>query len=454
MKYVKIRAKNYNEALMQLRMKYGEEAIPISHKYVKEGGILGGALFAKNVVELTAAYHDRAFKGKTAVAPSSPSLLSKKKGIDLRVDDDVTRSLLSTPMEEEEHAGNGFISELRKAANTGVYGSNGKTVAPQIEIPSRDQRSSKPAASTSGGDIILSKEEYQNLKRYERDFNDVKDKLDRLNARSDEGISSPQIEELVPYAELLEKNDFGIDRRKTILESVSRSLSREEMKDSAKIEKTFRDLVKSRIVVSGPISAGSRRKIVMLVGPTGVGKTTSLAKLGAIFSFKEGKSVAFVTIDTYRIAATEQLKKYADIMKIPVHVVNDQRELKATLEKEKADIVLIDTSGRSYRNSMKISEIKSYADAIDCDFDKVLCVSASTKRSDLESIFDAFGKLDFSSVIVTKTDETNYIGNIIDVADRYNKPISYITNGQEVPNDIVTAEAEKLVDMMVKGITD
>ena len=453
MKYVKIRAKNYNEALMQLRMKYGEEAIPISHKYVKEGGILGGALFAKNVVELTAAYQDRAVKPKTTAAPLSASLLGKKKGIDLRVDDDVTRSLLTTPADDEEPvgAGRGFINELRKAANTGVYGSNGKTEVPQMDLPSREVKQVKPSAA---GDIILSKEEYQNLKRFERDFNEVKDKLDRLSARSDEGISSPQIEELVPYAELLEKNDFGIDRRKSIIESVTRSLSREEMKDSARIEKTFRDLIKSKIVVSGPISAGNRRKIVMLVGPTGVGKTTSLAKLGAIFSFKEAKSVAFVTIDTYRIAATEQLKKYADIMKIPVHVVNDQRELKSTLEKEKADIILIDTSGRSYRNSMKISEIKSYADAVDCEFEKVLCVSASTKRSDLESIFEAFGKVDFTSVIVTKTDETNYIGNIIDVADMYNKPISYITNGQEVPNDIVPAEAEKLTDMLMKGISD
>ncbi|HEY1406447.1 MAG TPA: GTP-binding protein, partial [Spirochaetota bacterium] len=355
-------------------------------------------------------------------------------------------------------AGNDFLRELRKAANTSVYGSNGKTVAPQIDIPERE--APRAAAPNKGGDIILSKEEYQNLKKYERDFSDVKEKLDRLmsqdaiQARSDEGVSSPQIEELVPYAELLEKNDFGIDKRRSIIDSIKRSLSREELKDSAKIEKTLKELIKSKIVVTGPISTGPRRKIIMFVGPTGVGKTTTLAKLGAIFSLREGKSVAFVTIDTYRIAATEQLKKYADIMKIPVHVVNDQRELKGTIEREKADIILIDTSGRSHRNAMKISEIKSYADAIDCDFEKVLCVSASTKRNDLESIFNAFGKIDFASVLVTKTDETNYIGNIIDIADMYNKPISYITNGQEVPNDILPAEVDKLADMMIKGISD
>jgi flagellar biosynthesis protein FlhF len=448
MKYVKIRAKNYNEALMQLRMKYGEDAIPISHKYVKEGGILGGALFAKRVVELTAAYQDRTFKNSPSPAPL------RRKGIDLRVDDDVTKSLLAA--DHEESTGSNFLRELKKAANTGVYGSDGKTAAPKLDIPERDIRPAPARPEKPAGDIILSKEEYQNLKKLERDYSDIRERFDRLmeegkGARADDMAFS---EELVPYAELLEKNDFSIDKRRSILESVKRSLSAEELRDRNMIEKTLKDLVKSKIVVTGPIKVGPRRKILMFIGPTGVGKTTSLAKLGAIFSLREGKSVAFVTIDTYRIAATEQLKKYADIMKIPVHVVSGQKEFKQVIEKEKAEIVLVDTSGRSYRNAMKISEIKSYADAVDIDFERVLCVSASTKRSDLESIFEAFGKIEFSSVLVTKADETNYIGNIIDIADMYNKPISYIANGQEVPNDIMPADADRLADMVISGTTD
>ncbi|MGL4368155.1 MAG: GTP-binding protein, partial [Spirochaetota bacterium] len=190
------------------------------------------------------------------------------------------------------------------------------------------------------------------------------------------------------------------------------------------------------------------------VGPTGVGKTTSLAKLGAIFSLREGRSVAFVTIDTYRIAETEQLKKYADIMKIPVHVVSDQKEFKSVMEKETADIILVDTSGRSHRNALKISEIKSFADQIDCDLDKILCVSASTKKHDVENIFHSFEKLNISSVMITKTDETSYLGNVIDIADKYSKPISYIANGQEVPNDIMVADSGKIADMMIAGTTD
>ena len=123
------------------------------------------------------------------------------------------------------------------------------------------------------------------------------------------------------------------------------SISNEDLKDKYKIEKTLKDLLKSQIVTTGPIQKGARKKVVMFIGPTGVGKTTTMAKLGALFSLREDHRVAFVTIDNYRIAATEQLKKYAEIMKIPVHAVNDQKEFKEAVDQEKADIIMVDTSG-------------------------------------------------------------------------------------------------------------
>ncbi len=150
-----------------------------------------------------------------------------------------------------------------------------------------------------------------------------------------------------------------------------------------------------------------------------------------------------------RIAATEQLKKYAGIMKIPIHVVNDQKAFKDVINNEKSEIILVDTSGRSHKNELKISEIKSYADMVEYDFEKILCVSANTKKNDLKDIFKAFGKINFNSVIITKVDESSYIGSVIDVADKFKKPISYYTNGQEVPNDIYVAEPNKIVDMII-----
>ena len=171
-------------------------------------------------------------------------------------------------------------------------------------------------------------------------------------------------------------------------------------------------------------------------------------------ALKEQKRVAFVTIDTYRIAATEQLKKYAEIMKIPIYVVSDQKEFKQIIDKEKAEVLLVDTSGRSHKNTLKISELKSYADQVDVELEKILCVSAATKKRDLMDILKAYEPLEVDNILITKVDETSYVGNIVDVADKYNKPISYVANGQEVPNDIFVANGEKLLNMMISGITD
>jgi flagellar biosynthesis protein FlhF len=470
MKYVKLRAKTYNEALMQLRMQYGNDVIPISHKYVKEGGILGGALFAKQVVELTAAYHEKTLKSKSGAALAgiserAPQAAPQKtqtqaspqrKHIDLRADGDVTPGFLASA--DDDYPSDDFLKTLTKTQNDGVYGANGRKLGARNESssPVSAPRPSERSEKTSG-DIILSRDEFNALKRFERDFNDLKTRMDRGDVSSpsrsvaDQFIPSAEEMELAPYAEVLRKNDFEPEESDAIMGKVKSALSSDELRDSVKIQKTLKELIKSRIVVAPPVDAGNRRKIVMFVGPTGVGKTTSLAKLGAIFSLRESKSVAFVTIDTYRIAATEQLKKYADIMKIPVHVVNDTKEFKQVMETEKAQIILVDTSGRSHRNTMKISEIKSFADTVDCDFEKILCVSACTKKDDLDSIFSAFSRVEFDSVMITKTDESNSIGNVINVADKYSKPISYIANGQEVPNDIMQADADRIADMMVGG---
>ena len=139
-------------------------------------------------------------------------------------------------------------------------------------------------------------------------------------------------------------------------------------------------------------------------------------------------------------------------MKIPIFVVNDQDSFKEVIDREKSDIIMIDTSGRSHKNELKISEIKSFVEKIEYDFEKILCVSANTKKVDLIDVFKAFDILHVDSIIITKVDETSYIGNIIDVADKYNKPISYYTNGQEVPNDISVADPDKILSMIFQGV--
>lgn len=450
MKYVKIKAKTYNEAMMKLKMDYGDEAIPISHKYVKEGGVLNTKLFARDVVELTAAIQEK----KPFTRPSE-----KKSTIDFTVgDNDTARKILTSKI----------LSSINKENNREDERSNRDTVAVSprpvktenvestIAAPCQD----KPYEEKTASIITAQKEEIESLKKFEKEFHEIKQTLSRLmdsqRCESNRIVAGDSEEDklLAPYKAILTHNDYNPDECTKILDEVKNSISRDDLKDKFKIEKTLKDLIRSRIVTTGPFTMGQKKKIIMFFGPTGVGKTTTMAKLGAIYALREERRVTFVTIDNYRIAATEQLKKYAEIMKIPVHVVNEQKDFRELIDREKSEIIMIDTSGRSHRNELKISEIKSYADMVEYDFEKILCVSANTKKGDIRDVFKAFDKINFNSIIITKVDETSYIGNIIDVADKYNKPISYFTNGQEVPNDIVLAESDMLVNMMIGSVNN
>jgi flagellar biosynthesis protein FlhF len=459
MKYFKITAENYNEAMKQLRREHGDEAIPISHKYVKQGGFFNSRFFAKEVVELTAAVKEK--------RPLSAAAI-KKSTIDFTIDDTGetaarTAKVLNN-INRAVQSGDGVnvdsinrsIDTLNDSLSTLKKPAPAADPAPVVQPdPLRNQSrqlSDDHAAGglTNGADVV---------KNIEREMNDIKSSLNRLldTQKQGRGIFGPSCEEeasLNPYREMLRSNDFDPEDCELIIRDVRDSISREDLKDKFKIEKSLKDLIKSRIVTTGPIKKGNRKKIIMFIGPTGVGKTTTMAKLGAIHSLREGSKVAFITIDNYRIAATEQLKKYAEIMRIPVYVVSDQRSFREILTKEKSDLVMVDTSGRSHTNDLKIAEIKSFADSIEYDFEKILCVSASTKKSDLKEIFRAFDVMKFDSVIITKVDETSFIGNVIDIADKYNKPISYLTDGQEVPNDIHIAEPDRIVDMIIREAAD
>lgn len=446
MKYVKIRAVGYNEALMELRKQHGDEAIPISHKYVKEGGILNSRLFAKDVVELTAAIHDKRRFGKIDTG-------AKKSLFDAKVDNDIMPEIMnSQKLAQNRGNSTGLYSTEKSSENNNLNDVLSNLNSLRKNIDDSKNISTSPAQNDS---YDLNSNDGKNLQKFEREFDEIKNTLEKLMNkyevdRGHKDLQDEQDKELLEFRVVLRDNDYDDKDCDEMLSTVKNSISRDDLKDKYKIQKSLKDLVRSKIVTSGPIQINAgKKKVLMFVGPTGVGKTTSLAKLGANFALRDGRKVAFVTIDTYRIAATEQLKKYAEIMKIPVHVVNDQKEFKSVIAKEKAEVILVDTSGRSHKNKLKISEIKSYADQIDADFEKILCVSAGTKKADLKSIFSAFEPINPNNVLITKVDETSFVGNVVDVADKYNKPVSYVSNGQEVPTDICVADKELLADMII-----
>ncbi|MGM0501136.1 MAG: flagellar biosynthesis protein FlhF [Bacillota bacterium] len=194
-------------------------------------------------------------------------------------------------------------------------------------------------------------------------------------------------------------------------------------------------------------------KVVALVGPTGVGKTTTLAKLAADFTLQRNKKVGLVTADTYRIAAVDQLKTYSEIIDIPLQVAFSPRELESTVQNYQSDydLILVDTAGRSQNNNLHISELKGFVkkDIID---EIYLVVSATTKTEDMKKIIEVYQQLNFDRFIISKVDETDSLGVIFEALLLAPKPISYVTIGQNVPEDIEVAKIKKLIDNIIEGV--
>ena len=191
-------------------------------------------------------------------------------------------------------------------------------------------------------------------------------------------------------------------------------------------------------------------KIVALIGATGVGKTTTVAKIAAKFVLEKGLSVALITADTYRISAVEQLKTYSDIIGLPLEIVYSPAELKTAVDKHRdKQLILIDTAGRSQHNEFQINELKEFL-AVDPLIEKHLVLSATTKYRDAVDIIKKFSPCFPDRVLFTKTDETSSIGLIINLAQQYSIKLSYLTNGQSVPDDIIPAEPKSLAEMLLR----
>ncbi len=230
------------------------------------------------------------------------------------------------------------------------------------------------------------------------------------------------------------------------------------MKNSSKtVKRYFFVLLKKMIPtrIEKPISKGEK-KIMMFVGPTGVGKTTTLAKLAAKYSFLKHKNrVGIITLDTYRIGALEQIFHYAKMMKLPVQDVIDSEDFKKALNSLLyCDLILIDTAGSSQHDKEKILKIANFLKSTDHKIDVNLVLSATSKLQDLEDAYKNFSFLDIDTLIFTKFDETRGFGNIFSLIKSSAKPTSYFSTGQEVPDDIEEASGDFLVSCIFEGFVN
>ncbi|SHF51974.1 flagellar biosynthesis protein FlhF [Ornithinibacillus halophilus] len=190
-------------------------------------------------------------------------------------------------------------------------------------------------------------------------------------------------------------------------------------------------------------------KIVQFVGPTGVGKTTSIAKIAANSMLNDKKSVAFITMDTYRIAAIEQLKTYAQILDVPVEVAYSLEDYnEAIIKLSHYDLILVDTAGRNFRDEQYVKELKDSMNE-NLAVETFLVLSLTAKPKDILEIYDSFDKIPIKEVIFTKLDETTQYGSMLNICLEKQTGIAYLTNGQDVPDDILNPSPSKISEMIV-----
>ena len=199
---------------------------------------------------------------------------------------------------------------------------------------------------------------------------------------------------------------------------------------------------------------GKDPQIAFFIGPTGVGKTTTIAKIASKFKVEQGKKVAFLTADTYRISATEQLRTYANILDAPLTIIYAPEELPAAVDKlSDYDLIFVDTAGFSHKNEMQREDTKKLFQMLGTQYQTIvyLVLSSTTKYRDLKEICDMYRSISDYSLIFTKLDETSAYGNLLNIKLYADADISYTTNGQNVPDDIAVFQSQEIVKKLLGG---
>lgn len=293
--------------------------------------------------------------------------------------------------------------------------------------------------------------EKQMVEKEEKSEKKEKDEKPEKESHTKERSKSEACKDLI--LQQMMENEVDEKLARTLMDEIDKSLPKD-----AKVDQILASVYQKIILMLGrpytiDIEKNSGVKYIFFLGSTGVGKTTTIAKLASRLKLHDKANIALITADTYRIAAVDQLKTYANILGVPLKVVYTPEELKnAKEELDQYDVCLVDTAGRSQKNKEQLKDIENLLEQIPINERQVyLVLNAGTKYNDLKEITSVYQKITDYSMIFTKLDETNCQGIMFNLKVMTKQPLSYVTWGQNVPDDIGTVDAQKVAKKLLGG---
>lgn len=437
----KFQAPTEMEAIIKAREELGSTAVVLNIKSIKQRGL--ARLFKKDAVEVTAALEEKDIVDG----------INKNKPV---FDNNAAGGQEAKPerMINQSMVSGGTSSTINLIADDNTAVSSASAIEQKLDslhnlLQNQGSLNSDMSSSGSQGKTAAASAYTKRMSDIKEDISGAAGENKQVKERENANYKFLQL----IYKKLI---DNEVDSRfaDEIIGEIENSLKKESNLDSilaAVYQKIILKLGKPKT-----IEMGDKAKVIFFIGPTGVGKTTTIAKIASSFKIEKEARVAFITADTYRIAAVEQLNTYASIIDCPVSVVYSVEDMNKSLSEYKDyDLILVDTAGRSHKATEQMDELKAFIEEVaqradEFDFECYLTLSLTTKYKDLKSIADKYDDVDWA-VIFTKLDETCSVGNILNIRMLTDRPLSYTTSGQNVPDDIEVINEQGVARQLLGG---
>jgi flagellar biosynthesis protein FlhF len=434
------------EAMQKVRLDLGRDAIILNTRKIRKKGFAG--MFSKPLIEVVATIDNDISSKPSKQVPIKPTFQSQEEDYDApsfinELNANLKQNLNSTP-NNYQHMAKNFNEVADEKIEINIQQPLSKTANEKLETNMKQPFNN--AVSFMKG---------QAEKDIEKDFSpseigEIRNMLSKVYDAVKVDYESNKLSEISKtMLARLEKNEVDKVIINDLKEDIIEQLSFDEQQDAQLVKDTIFNILNNYIKDTKPYEDNKNKKVVVFIGPTGVGKTTTLAKLAASMVLNDKQKVGLITSDTYRIAAVEQLKTYSEIIGVPLSIIYSPAEIVNAVEKyDDKDIILLDTAGRSHKDQYQLTELKSLLKS-SIDFETYLVLSATTKFSDCIEIIKSYSFLENFQLLFTKLDETSTLGNLLNIAYVTKKPIAYLTTGQSVPDDIEIADKAKIINSLM-----